>query len=345
LNVDNGNEGLAASAQATGEQSDGSNLHTYPEGIIDLDGDGADEAPKTETDTTDDHGDDAGAAGDDGNGDDGDGDDGEGNSDDSEGRDGEGDDEGAGEEGDKSAEADKGKKRSGVSRLKARIQALEERLAEASKAPAVNVNDKAALAAEVEKRIGPAPKPEDFPDDYLAYEREAAAWALDRRQTERSIKSEVTKAATTTTEAAGEKLEILVESHQSRLAALEKVLPGSKAAIGNLRKTMEAAGHEPNMAQHVGELMLESEKSALLALHFTKNPGELAKLNGMSERAATREITRLEGRLSLPQPRTQTKAPPPLTRVSGTTQGNGFSPEKASMDSYAANFAKRRGRG
>lgn len=332
--VENQNEGQAETLAA--DESSDAHLHKYSEAIIDLDGD----VPSLSADTDDDNAGDVdendGADGENGNGADGDGTDDEGNSDD------EGRDDG---EGDKDAGEKDGKpgKRSGVSRLKARIAALEEKLAAADAAPAVNVDDKAALRAEVVKRIGEAPKESDFAD-YLEFERESAAYVLDRRQAERQIKAEVANASTVKTEAAGEKTEILVETHRSRLDELEKVAPGSKAAIKDLRKTMEAAGHKAEMAPHVGELMLESEKSALLALHFTKNPGKLAELNGMSERAATREITRLEGRLSQPKPRTATSAPPPPDPVRGST-APAFNPAKASMSSYAANWAAARKKG
>jgi hypothetical protein len=303
LSVDNENEGTAGDALlAAIEQSDGSATET------------------NETDTD-------GAA--DGEGDEGDADAGSEteNADDADADEGEGDE--GGEEDDANEEAPKPRgKLSGSAKLKARLAALEAKLAAkpaapVRSAPVVDVDDAAALAAEVEKRIGPAPKQEDF-DNYLDYEREANAYATDKRAAAREVRTEAATAKSAQGDAEQQRIAVLVDEHRDRLAQLEAALPGAKKAIQSVQAEIKP---------HVAELMLESDKSALLALYLAKRPSKLAELNGLSERAATREVTRLEQRLSLPKPKTVTTAPKPVTPVRGGTQPS-VDPTKMSNEQY-----------
>jgi len=71
------------------------------------------------------------------------------------------------------------------------------------------------------------------------------------------------------------------------------------------------------VAPVVEELILESPKSAHLQYFFARNPQRLEKLNKMSERNAAKEIAHIEARLSLPQPKTKTAAPPPSRAPKG----------------------------
>jgi hypothetical protein len=220
----------------------------------------------------------------------------------------EGEDEDDGED-EPEPEADKKKKLSGSQRQKARIAHLEAQLEAATKAASgLPVGDAAALAAAVEKEIGPAPKESDY-ENFLDFERDRTAYELDKRQVTRALKSKATDAASARDAAHAEKQSQLMADHGERLKALEKALPGSRDKVAAIAK-LPVQGH-------VAELILDSDKSALLALHIAETPSKLEELNGMSEARAAREIGRLEAKLSLPKPKTATKAPAPLGTVRG----------------------------
>jgi hypothetical protein len=85
------------------------------------------------------------------------------------------------------------------------------------------------------------------------------------------------------------------------------------------------------VAPVVEHLILDSDKSAHLVYHLAKNPERLAKLNAMNEREAAREVGRLESRLSLPNSRTQTRAPTPKTPPRG---GSAPASQHRDLDSY-----------
>jgi hypothetical protein len=122
---------------------------------------------------------------------------------------------------------------------------------------------------------------------------------------EREVKKEAARAETVQRE----KVSALVDDHEDRLDDLEKRLPGSKAKIDGATNA--------KVAPHIARLILESDKSALLQLHLAERPDKLAELNRMSPVQAAREAGRLEARLSLPKPRTETKAPPPVRSPKG----------------------------
>jgi hypothetical protein len=71
------------------------------------------------------------------------------------------------------------------------------------------------------------------------------------------------------------------------------------------------------LSEPVTDLLIRSDKSALLAYHLAKNESTLRELNQMSPIEAARQIGRLEARLSLPQAKKTTQAPPPLRPPSG----------------------------
>jgi hypothetical protein len=233
--------------------------------------------------------------------------------------DAEGDEEGSEDENEGNDDDKPKRRRTGSERLKRRIASLEAELRNRTSVPAAG--DEAAISRAVEERIGKPPKQEDF-TDYLEFERAATAYELDKRQASREVRSEIGQAQTRQEE----HFQDLVADHKDRLQALEKVLPGARKTIQSLNKEISPG---------VGTLILESEKSALIAFHLAKNPEKLAELNGLSERAAAREIGRLEARLSLPKPKTSTSAPPPITPPRGSA-ALAKDPSKMSLAEYRA---------
>lgn len=129
---------------------------------------------------------------------------------------------------------------------------------------------------------------------------------------------------------------VTANTFKERCAEFAKVTPDFSEVV--------SASRTP-IAQHVGELMSDSDQGAELAYHFAKNPQALMDLNGMSPQAAARAIGRLEAGFSKketatapPAPPTKvvTKTPPPAG-ASGS-QGRSTSTDlgRASMDEYVA---------
>jgi hypothetical protein len=208
------------------------------------------------------------------------------------------------EDEDKGEDEPKRKKPSGSERSRRRIERLEAELQELRERRAPAAGDAEAIKSAIEAEIGPEPKEKDFPD-YFEFTEARAAWKAARIMVERDVKREAAREQTSQRA----KVESLIDDHEDRLADLEKHIPGSKEKIGKANAPV---------ARHVAQLILESEKSALLQLHLAERPEKLAELNRMDAVKGAREIGRLEARLSLPKPRTETKAPTPVRAPKGT---------------------------
>jgi hypothetical protein len=193
------------------------------------------------------------------------------------------------------------RKKSGISRLKERNAALQAEVA----ALRSRASDSEPTQAEVEKLIGKPPKEDDFKGDFLAYERAQTVYEMRKANAEDRIRDQAVQAKDARTRAKAE----TVEAHNERVEEFREKVP-------DFDKTLRAAGHL-KASPTVEDLILESEKSAHLVYHLAKRPDVLANLNRMSEREAAREIGRIEARLSLPSPKTQTKAPAPKVPPKG----------------------------
>ena len=210
---------------------------------------------------------------------------------------------------------------SGSERSRRQIEALRaevEALRAAQQAPSRASGGKD-LAARIVDEIGEAPKESDFAGDFLAFERAAIAYEADKRSVTRELKradqaadarSEQAKANAKT--AADQHLMGLIEEHQDRLRDLEATVPGSVAKIDGALRNGKLAPSDVLLP-----ILLDSEKSGLLALYLAERPDKIAELNRLSSDRAHREIGRLEARLSLPKPKTATTAPPPVRPVKG----------------------------
>lgn len=229
---------------------------------------------------------------------------------------------------DEGDEDGKRRKPSGAERARRRIERLEAELAaERARRPEPAGGDEDAIKAAVEREIGPPPKESDF-SDFLEFESARTAYNVEKRLLEREVRKDAAKSA----DVKREQFRAIVEDHNDRLDDLEKAVPGSRAKI--------AAAGEAKVAPHVVPLLLDSEKSALLQLHLAEKPDVLAALNRMPPVQAAREIGRLEARLSLPKPRTETKAPAPVRSVRGAASP-GFDPERAGVADMAKHLGLR----
>lgn len=215
-------------------------------------------------------------------------------------------------EGDDDSDDDepKSRRRSGLQRLKEQNARLRAQLELAQRSPA---KDSAAdIAAAVERQIGPPPKESDF-SDYLAFERAMTAYTVKATLAEDRAQSRATEAQVREQVARQQAVEALREQQEE----VAKAIP-------DYRKVVSEANFP--VAPHVEELILDSDKPALLQYHLAKRPKLVARLNDMHPVRAAREMGRIERDLALPKPKTETKAPPPVQSVRGSATPN--SPDK-----------------
>ena len=211
------------------------------------------------------------------------------------GKDGEGDDADADED-------DKPRKRSRAARYRDQITRLENENAQLRSRAGGSLT-KVQIEEHVESIIGPEPQEKQF-DNFLQYEHEHTAWLLDKR----NVMRETVRAVQTAQKERVENMRENVERHAERVEDFrtrngEESAKDYDAVMAKAQKLM--------VAPVVEELILESPKSAHLQYFFARNPQRLEKLNKMSERNAAKEVAHIEARLSLPQPKTKTAAPPP----------------------------------
>jgi hypothetical protein len=217
-------------------------------------------------------------------------------------------DEGKDEEEEDDADAEKPKKRSRSARYRDQILRLEQENAQLRSRVGGSLT-KTQLDEHVLAIVGPEPQEGDF-DNYLEYEHEHTAWLLDKRQAGR----EVVKAVKAEQKERSDRMAENVERHQERVEEFRT--RNGEQSQQDYDKVM-ASAKDLRVAPAVEELILESPKSAHLQYFFARNPQRLDKINRMSDREAAREIGHIEARLSLPQPKTKTAAPPPKRAPKG----------------------------
>lgn len=210
-----------------------------------------------------------------------------------------------GEEDEGEGDEPKPKRASRSERYQRKISRLEQEVAELRSRQTSGSRSESDVAREVEKIVGPKPNEADFKGDYLAYERALTVYELDRRQAEREVKNQGTREQALW----AERRRLAAEAHQERV---EEFREKAKDFDQVLRSASDLKA-----SPVVEDLILDSEKSAHLVYFLAKNPQRLHALNGMSEREAARELGRIESRLSLPQPKTKTQAPKPVTPPKG----------------------------
>lgn len=85
----------------------------------------------------------------------------------------------------------------------------------------------------------------------------------------------------------------------------------------------------------MADVIRSSDAAADVAYYLGKNKAEAARIAKMAPYEMAREIGRIEGSLSVPKPRSQSKAPPPTRPLKGGAAGV-KSPETMSADEYRA---------
>ena len=98
-----------------------------------------------------------------------------------------------------------------------------------------------------------------------------------------------------------------IEAHKERVESAKEIFKDYDQVLNSA----------PKVSAAVGEEILSSDKSELLAYHLAKHPEKISALNNMTGRELAREIGRLEGIVQAPSAKKQTSAPPPPSRMGG----------------------------
>lgn len=222
-------------------------------------------------------------------------------------------------------EAPKPKKRTGIERMRDQIARLQAENASLRSAPTGAGADRSAA---VEREIGAAPKEADF-EDYAAFEDAKADYRIRKALAEQRHAERESQASTHAEQAKVEKFEAFQDRQdeaREKISDYDAVITGAK---------------DREVKPHVGDLVIESEKGALLAYYLAKNPEKLAELNRLSPLQAAKAIGALEHRLTLAKPNRTPSAPAPAKPVSGAAAPS--SPE-SEIDAYLAKTYGNRGR-
>lgn len=177
----------------------------------------------------------------------------------------------------------------------------------------------------------PANKPSaDQYKDYGEYVEALADWKADQRVSEALAKRDAERASEADVRAktAG------TQAWNERQTAARETIKDYDAVIG--KSSIE-------VAPHVIQALLDSDRGPEVAYHLAKNPEQAARLNGLSPLSAAREIGRLEASVSVsPSPvvKPVSNAPEPITPIRGGVT-NSADPSDMSMAQYRAMRAKQ----
>lgn len=258
---------------------------------------------------------------------------------DEEGQDGGGEGQGQDETGEASAAAGKGgeqaggegedgeqggqKRPTGSQRLKRQNQALRSRLAE--------LEGQIGKSGQAEDAGGdpkdPKPKEDDFPNDYLGFERALTAWTI--RDTFRQ--KEAKDAASARQTAANNARQERIDAYEESLEGISDKIPDFDKVVGGMTGA--------KVSNDLFEEIISSEKGPFLTYHLAKNPAELERLNSLTGRELVREVARLEAKVGLPPAKTNTNAQKPATPPKGGAALS-LDPDKMTQAQYEAWRAK-----
>jgi len=109
----------------------------------------------------------------------------------------------------------------------------------------------------------------------------------------------------------------------------------ARSRYADLDAAMSVAQRADVVSPQLAEMVLESESPVDLAYHLGKNPALARQISQMPPVMAARELGRLEARLTLPQPKTQSTAPAPISPVKATGTAT-RDPARMSANEYRA---------
>jgi hypothetical protein len=174
--------------------------------------------------------------------------------------------------------------------------------------------------------LGPEPDPAKFDSDakYIAALAVYEARKSNRADQVKTYEAD-SVAARAATEASALKL------FRERTTALKDRIPDIEEKV--------LADSTGLFDRRMADLIVDSEMGPEVAYYLTGHREEAQRIKSMSQTAAAREIGKIEAKLSLPKPRTETNAPPPPKILKGSTSG----PAKKLEDMSMAEYRKARG--
>ena len=169
------------------------------------------------------------------------------------------------------------------------------------------------------------PKEADFPDP-IEYAAAKAIWGAEQRLTEREVKNagEAVKAAEDRAE------EISKREREVLVNAWMNTREEAKTRYADF-ETVALRGWEPSPV--MTDLILTSDVGADVAYHLGQNHALAAQIAAMNPVEAARAIGRIEAGIVQPKPRTETKAPDPISPVRGSAAA-ARDPEKMSYRDF-----------
>lgn len=233
------------------------------------------------------------------------------------------DDKAEGEEPEAKSE-DKSEAQKRRERRKAQMQRLQEEAREAERK--LQEQETRLRKAQEAAQSNKPPKEADFQDynEYLvALGAYHAAQRMDTRQTQ-----EIEEAS----EAEKARLKALQQQQEAELAQSW----GEQVADAKQRYAdFEQVAFTAPIADHVAQMIAQSDMGADLAYHLGKNRDLAVAISRAHPIEAARELGRLEATLSLPKPNLQSSAPDPVNPVKPKPTGQ-KPPSKMSFEEYRA---------
>lgn len=171
-----------------------------------------------------------------------------------------------------------------------------------------------------------APKESDFPDP-IEFAAAKAIWGAEQRLTEREARnaSEAAEAAEAKVKEIGQRESAIIASAWTAQVAEAK---GRYADFEQV-----ALANDLPVTSAMGELIMTSDAGPDVLYHLGQNRALAAQIAAMNPVEAARAIGRIEARLDTPKPRTETKAPDPISPVRGSA-GASLNPDKMSYEEY-----------
>ena len=209
-------------------------------------------------------------------------------------------------------------------REKAHRERLKSEAAQARAAEAAALQKVAKLQEEIQSLKKPSEK--EFPDP-LDYTAENAGLSAERRILEREAKM-----AGEAAKAAGAQAE---EIHQRERAVLAEAWTAQVADARGRYADFDAVAHAKDLpvTQAMGDIIMTGDSGPDVLYFLGQNRALAAQIATMHPVEAARAIGRIEASLSLPKPRTETKAPDPISPVRGSA-GAGRPPEKMTYKEF-----------
>lgn len=179
--------------------------------------------------------------------------------------------------------------------------------------------------APVIEDAGSEPDPTNYDSD-AKYTADLAVWKIRKEFSENRTKAHKETTANLRNDSVAAQNELFFE----RARALEDTHPGIEKIIRS---------DDIPISPVMRDVLVESEKGPEVAFYLSANREEAKRIFDLSKTSplsAAKELGRLEVKLSLPKPRTETKAPPPPSTVSGTVKGPSKNPETMPQAEYVA---------